>query len=209
MLSLEELNRENIERKQENPESDEQEILASFDFLTEILSRLPVKSLLRFKSVSKSWFSLICSPEFIKSHLSLSAKNNNTDYTNYRVMLRIAQPEFNLKDCSLKSLLHDESVIEESNLDYPMKDSSISFLIEGSVNGLICLVSGAEELVLWNPSIKTYKKLPVLISKMRDSYRSTYGFGYDEIHDDYKVVCIISRLHDFKEVNMYSLKNNS
>ncbi|XP_060176429.1 F-box/kelch-repeat protein At3g23880-like [Lycium barbarum] len=209
MLSLEELNRENIEGKQENPESDEQEILASFDFLTEILSRLPVKSLLRFKSVSKSWFSLICSPEFIKSHLSLSAKNNNTDYTNYRVMLRIAQPEFNLKDCSLKSLLHDESVIEESDLDYPMKDSSISFLIEGSVNGLICLVRGAEELVLWNPSIKTYKKLPVLRSKMRDSYRSTYGFGYDEIHDDYKVVCIISRLHDFKEVNMYSLKNNS
>ena len=34
------------------------------DLLTEILLRLPVKSLLRFKSVSKHWYFLITSPNF-------------------------------------------------------------------------------------------------------------------------------------------------
>ena len=36
------------------------------DLLTEILIRLPVKSLLQFKSVSKRWFSLIINPHFVR-----------------------------------------------------------------------------------------------------------------------------------------------
>ncbi|KAK4719224.1 hypothetical protein R3W88_017562 [Solanum pinnatisectum] len=58
-------------------------------------SRLPVKSLLQCRCVSKSWLSLICSPEFIKTHLSLAA--NNKDYIHHRVMLRLSPPECDLK----------------------------------------------------------------------------------------------------------------
>ena len=39
----------------------------------EILIRLPVESLLRFKRVSKAWRALISAPSFIQSHLQLSA----------------------------------------------------------------------------------------------------------------------------------------
>ncbi|PHT77201.1 hypothetical protein T459_20723 [Capsicum annuum] len=144
--------------------------------LTEILSRLPVKSLLRFKFVLKSWSSLISSPEFTKYHLSLSA-NNNKDYTNHSVMWRIAQPEFNLKECP---------IMEETNLDYHMKNSGISCVNEGSVNGLICLVNEAKELFLWNPTLRKYKKLSDFRTKLKDDAHCTYGFGYDDIHDDYK-----------------------
>ncbi|KAA8516855.1 hypothetical protein F0562_017327 [Nyssa sinensis] len=48
------------------------------DAVADILSRLPPKSLLQFRCVSKPWCALIDSPNFIKSHLkrSIETKNN-------------------------------------------------------------------------------------------------------------------------------------
>uniref|UniRef100_A0ACD5VD79 Uncharacterized protein n=1 Tax=Avena sativa TaxID=4498 RepID=A0ACD5VD79_AVESA len=43
------------------------------ELVTEILLRLPVRSLLRFKSVSKAWRATISDPFFIRSHLRQSA----------------------------------------------------------------------------------------------------------------------------------------
>src|ERR1044072_4289426 len=42
------------------------------DLIVDILVRLPVKSLLRFKSVCKPWLSLISHPQFAKSHFDLA-----------------------------------------------------------------------------------------------------------------------------------------
>ncbi|PNX60643.1 F-box protein, partial [Trifolium pratense] len=52
----------------------------SDDLLTEFLSLLPVKSLLRFKCVSHSWKSLISDPNFVKFHLKKS-KSHNPQFT--------------------------------------------------------------------------------------------------------------------------------
>ncbi|XP_060181964.1 F-box protein CPR1-like [Lycium barbarum] len=68
------------------------------ELITEILLRLPVKSLLKFRSVSKSWLALISSPEFIKTHLSVSA--NNEDYTHHRLIWICRHGSLNLKDSS-------------------------------------------------------------------------------------------------------------
>ncbi|KAH0749471.1 hypothetical protein KY290_028703 [Solanum tuberosum] len=89
------------------------------ELITDILSRLPVKFLLQCRCVSKSWLSLICSPEFIKTHLSLAA--NNKDYINHRVMLRVSPSECGLKNYSLRSLL-DESVVDSSDMNYPVEN---------------------------------------------------------------------------------------
>ncbi|XP_016454950.1 F-box/kelch-repeat protein At3g23880-like [Nicotiana tabacum] len=176
------------------------------ELITEILSRLPVKSLLRFRCVSKSWLCLISSPEFAYTHLNIAA--NSKEYTQHSVILKSCPPDFKLKNCSLSSLLYD-SVTEAFDLGYPMKKPWGYVRIVGSVNGLVCLVIERKYFLLWNPSIRKFKKLP----DPRGGYYIMYGFGYDELHDDYKVVVISDRLSynglDHVGVRIYSLKSNS
>ncbi|XP_060174030.1 F-box/kelch-repeat protein At3g23880-like [Lycium barbarum] len=186
------------------------------ELITEILSRLPVKSLLKFRSASKSWLALISSPEFIKNHLSISA--NNKEYTHHRLILSFPGPRSiynNLKDCSLGSLL-DGSVVEVSELNRP---PGTFWFVMGSVNGLVCLVSGLcisfvnekKKVVLWNPSIRKYKKLPDLGTSLSKATCVLFGFGYDEFHDDYKVVGFYYSFGNLSSVEgkIYSLKEDS
>ncbi|XP_059309752.1 F-box/kelch-repeat protein At3g06240-like [Lycium ferocissimum] len=171
------------------------------ELITEILLRLPVKVLLQFRSVSKYWLALISSPEFVKSYLSQSV--NNKDYTYHRLMLSSIRPKKKIKVCSILSLLYDESVMEASDLDCPLKDH---YVIVGSVNELICLTIGGEEFLLWNPSIRKFKKVTA-----KDAPKfgpKVYGFGYDELHDDYKLLRIYTIINDVK-VEIHSLKNDS
>jgi hypothetical protein len=46
------------------------------DLLEAILVRLPVKPIIRFKCVNKSWFTLLQNPTFITKHHSFQSQNN-------------------------------------------------------------------------------------------------------------------------------------
>lgn len=46
------------------------------DIIFDILSRLPVRSLMRFKCVSKDWLSLIGDPSFVDAHLQIAKADN-------------------------------------------------------------------------------------------------------------------------------------
>ncbi|XP_055804041.1 F-box protein CPR1-like [Solanum dulcamara] len=184
--------------------------IPSVELVSEILSRLPVKFLLKFRSVSKSWLSLISSSEFIKNHLNLSA--NNKEDTHHVLILDVGGGKWNYKGFPLKSLFYD-SVTEPLELDFPIEKNNHWHYVKGSCNGLVYLSDYCLEYsLLWNPTTRKHKDLPPFRPRAKKT-EPAFGFGYDELHDDYKVVIIsynyTIRTSDDIEVKVYSLKSDS
>ncbi|KAK9007025.1 hypothetical protein V6N11_019353 [Hibiscus sabdariffa] len=67
------------------------------DVVIGILKRLPVKSLVRFRAICKSWNSVICDPCFISTHLQASL-SNNTPFLLLRVTANPPIYAFDSKD---------------------------------------------------------------------------------------------------------------
>ncbi|KAI8561482.1 hypothetical protein RHMOL_Rhmol04G0343500 [Rhododendron molle] len=160
----------------------------------DILSRLPVKPLCRFKSVSKPWLALITEPHFIKSHLTQSMKN----HTNHKLI--IASPTS-----------HSVYSVDYQPPDHTIADLEVpcTFNVEimGSCNGVVLLGTG-DELCLWNPSIRMYRKFSQP-EYPRGEFR-VYGLGYDSVSNDFKVVRIVMpESNDPCDVHMFTSKLSS
>ncbi|XP_060190780.1 F-box protein CPR1-like [Lycium barbarum] len=98
-------------------------------------------------------------------------------------------------------------------MEYPLKPPFGSAKFLGSCNGLICLTTMSFKLMLWNPCTGNYKEFQDSFVKRAVSCYIRYGFGYDAINDDYKVVKIFSFPKDERKyenmVKIYSLRSNS
>ncbi|KAG6431360.1 hypothetical protein SASPL_109439 [Salvia splendens] len=81
------------------------------DVIIEILTRLPVKPLLKFKCVCKSWRALISSTQFVAAHLEFTKSAPNL--TTHRLILKYRGNT--MKQCSVNSILH-QSVPEAFDL---------------------------------------------------------------------------------------------
>lgn len=86
---------------------------------------------------------------------------------------------------SFEDIEDDEAIVD---LGYPGREPNDGVEIVGSCNGLICLLYVPDCFILWNPTIKESKELP--ISPFSPSYDDLCfkGFGYNSSIDDYKVV---------------------
>ncbi|KAK9931542.1 hypothetical protein M0R45_018816 [Rubus argutus] len=148
------------------------------DLIIEILLRLPVKSLLRFKCVSKQWLSLISDPHFRHNRRSLSSSG---------VIL-----------CRTTDLIHHIS-LNRSNSDPPFTslsfiDDSAGIKILQSSHGLLLCCSlyklgKHRSYYICNPSTKQFTILPT------DGSGSTTILGVYLVFDPTKsphhqVVCI-------------------
>ncbi|XP_074316433.1 F-box protein CPR1-like [Silene latifolia] len=189
----------------------------------EILPKLPVKSLARFKCVSKSFHTLISSHEFINIHLqqSLSSSTN-------RLLILTGKGGSDLYSFDIDSPDFDTTVINiplPHTLDYWLDNGVVS--IVGSVNGLLCVgilryIDGPDEFkqVVINPSTRVFREVPYIdIPILGNAIRVSFGFGYDDINDDYKVVRVVENAIQYdpyqgdelynREVMVYSLNNNT
>ena len=187
------------------------------ELIVEILSRLPVKTLMQFKCVCKSWKTLIShDPSFAKLHLQRSRRNTHLVLVSDQSMSE-DESDFSVVPFSISNLLEAPLTIVPLEPYYLLRNIAIpndpyyllsnmdcSFMV-GSCNGLICLRSysythGHEEFCIrfWNPATNT---LSQELGHLTKFFRLT--FGYDITNDTYKVVAFSA-----DEVKVFSLSDN-
>ncbi|VVA97819.1 unnamed protein product [Arabis nemorensis] len=160
------------------------------ELAVEILARLSMKDLARFKCVCKTWRDLINHRGFTERYRDISPAK----------FLSFYDKGFYLLDLEGKN-----KVI--TKLDFPLEHQS---MIDESVcvlhcNGTLCVTLKNHTLMVWNPFSKLFKIIPNP-GICRDS--NIIGFGYDPVSDDYKVVTFIDRI-DSSMAHVFEFRTSS
>ncbi|KAJ0881325.1 putative F-box domain-containing protein [Helianthus annuus] len=180
------------------------------DLMVEIFERLPSKSIIRFRSLSKYWHSRLATPEFIRNHRLRCSKNPPKLLIRYVVF----RGDRGCKDIyalhpgdQLPLHIPGYRYLSIPKVEFPCSLMTMmvwdQFSVVGSCNGILCLRDyDNHNFSLWNLSIRRRVRVP------RPPFISIVaaGFGFDPITDDYKIVAI-----DFDEHKtfVYSLKTES
>ncbi|WOG89498.1 hypothetical protein DCAR_0208736 [Daucus carota subsp. sativus] len=193
------------------------------DILLEILYRLPVASLVRFRCVCKTWYHIMATPWFAKSHLACQqASSSSNKYILYHddnlcTLFTNSDPLF---DSTKHSKLFYTP--ELFGIDFTCNNRDLE--IYGACHGLVCVSRACyhigNNIHLWNPICRKVKKLPQIETPIKDEFgleipiKDEFGhepsagmtFGY--YCDDYKVIVIVYVKSTFI-VFVYSLSTNS
>ncbi|XP_062162112.1 F-box/kelch-repeat protein At3g06240-like [Alnus glutinosa] len=193
------------------------------EVVAEILSRLSVKSVIRFRCVSKTWCSLISSPHFIATYLSraLSIPQYPSNLVFHHFDYRLKKdrpPAIRIRLLSLDPQIQERSLVTD-RLDFirdpsdsigPLCYSNCMHVI-GSSNGLFCLTRGFDSYVLCNPCIQKAISIPhPNIGRGGLMENQSLGFGYCPKTDDYKVVrvvYVVATTHSLVEI--YTLRTGA
>lgn len=165
------------------------------EIMINILSRLPIQTILSCKCVCKHILNLLSTPEFAASHLPFSTPG--------LVTLQCGTNEnlcqiFEIEDgYELQhSSLHLSPVMKfDPNVSIGLPD--VALRIVGSVNGMLCLREYGKKvydaLYICNPITREYIALPRIEACIEFSDTSEYGFGVSKITGQYKVVRSVHR----------------
>ncbi|CAA7017869.1 unnamed protein product [Microthlaspi erraticum] len=174
------------EGKRRSRESTQSKSTPSFppDLTREILSRLPAKSAVRFRCVSKLWSTITTDPYFISSFGAHSSTR--------QTILLFFKKDDNLFVSSIPQHTKDWDKAHSSSLPidlYHMKLPGYGFeYLTESVHGLIC-VEHSENPLVWNPSMRSFFAIPYP-NKHVSWKKVTLFLGYDPIEGKHKVVCV-------------------
>ncbi|XP_039115724.1 uncharacterized protein LOC120251239 [Dioscorea cayenensis subsp. rotundata] len=143
------------------------------DVVTEILLRLPTKSIFKFKSTSKTWLKIINDPWFANTYKSSNGLPvlAGLFHVNYNYELKFNPVNHRLKSPSLNHLPLD------------LKDLSVTDML--SSNGFFLLCTSDDEKIVYNPV--TRRRL--MIPKMERTNDWYHAFGLIHENDNHiKVV---------------------
>ncbi|MBA0785111.1 hypothetical protein Gotri_027353, partial [Gossypium trilobum] len=98
-------------------------------------------------------------------------------------------------------------------LNHPFGEQRKTLQILGSCNGLLALVDDKDGIFLWNPSTRKSQVLPFNEIGFSSPSSTYYGFGYDPISDDYKLIRMVQSHGNndeyfHSEAKVYSLRSN-
>ncbi|XP_057497744.1 F-box/kelch-repeat protein At3g23880-like [Actinidia eriantha] len=187
------------------------------ELVFDILSQLPVRCLLQYRCVCKSWRNMISDARFIKTHLHRSTESPDSR----RLLLDTHPLSLGSHILFLGSFLTHRSCVNfdliafgNSNhtlqkLPPPWPSRGTNFRTLCVCDGLILLSVYDESLgksfVLWNPSTRSYKKL---LCPYECNAFTIYGLFYDSSMDGYRVV-IVSRKFETSLVLIYNSRSDS
>ncbi|CAA0826734.1 Unknown protein [Striga hermonthica] len=187
------------------------------DVIPCILTRLPLKSVLRFKSVCKPWCKLVASSKFVKAHhdqLSKDPQNqaaviySRSDYHDHTMSLyKINSGEKNpiSLDHPYPGIFFRKDFLDASYglmcRGCPPRGQGtvlwnpIFFRVDfvGACYGLLCMGCPplGQGIVLWNPAMKLFKFVGPSKVEFEVPEMVSLGFGFDSKSDDFKVVRIV------------------
>ncbi|KAK4364037.1 hypothetical protein RND71_015395 [Anisodus tanguticus] len=99
------------------------------DEMTNILSTLLVEALMQFRSVCKSWCSIIRDPHFVNMHMNHHSSYKESSYLISKdIMLDVAEIKARF------TLYSDETFTEHKKMEFPLWESIKSFEVFGCCN---------------------------------------------------------------------------
>ncbi|XVE62456.1 hypothetical protein DITRI_Ditri06bG0119500 [Diplodiscus trichospermus] len=183
-------------------------IATNLDLCAEILVRLPTKSLLKFKCVSKQWLSLISNSQFCLSHTRQHQHNGFLEPT--ALLLRVeftVSPEFDVVP-----LKHYSDVPFFDYVNVP------NIILRQSCNGLLICeslddVGGCDvsRFFLCNPTTKKFKMLSFPRNPVKDC-EFFINLAFDPLKSpDYKIISIreVAEGSYVFEMDIYSSSTDS
>ncbi|KAM5582358.1 F-box protein CPR1-like [Rosa sericea] len=170
------------------------------DVILKIFERLPVKSLIRFTSLSKRWrFIILRDPHFATSQFQIASDNNKSVCFRSRL------------DSAFFESLNLQTPSSLRNLRCPFKQPDSMVFIHSSCRGLVFATLNGQGIAryIWNLSTGFFKKLPD--PGVKKEFQVFNGFGYISATDDYKILIANSKLEEGEEANIhiFSSKSNS
>ncbi|KAI9127234.1 hypothetical protein K1719_001793 [Acacia pycnantha] len=180
------------------------------EIIIDILKRLRVKSLLRFRAVCKGWRNLLKSPYFIEEYYQHTAHKSP--------LLTCHVCNLNPTYSPLCLFRFEKETVEAERI--PLMDSlkRVSGIM-GSSHGLLFVKLGDEKddpppsFLLLNPATREVMQVPRSTNDTNDvvSRCRHFGLGYSSVVGDYKIV-IIHRFRISSPINrveVYSLRTGS
>ncbi|KAG5588387.1 hypothetical protein H5410_048821 [Solanum commersonii] len=153
------------------------------ELVFEILKRVPIKSLIRFKCVSKSFDSLNSEPLFIEAH----RKSRVADFLVYYIILKEKFIIYNLGQDDLTCVSFPVKYLKDPcfrNLNHYSE----------SINGVVCMWNNRGDVAICNPFTREHVFLPnPSMEKIITSSLTCCSLGFDPTIKKFIVlkVCLV------------------